>query len=419
MKNYITTERTNLFEPNSTITMKFSIEGPVTNNEIETAIYMAIQANQILNTKIVLSSDGQAWYEKNENQQNKVILSDKPWEAIYHEQIKIRFRIEEGELIRVFILQEGEKKQILILAHHLAGDGKSIVYFIEDIMNALSGKKILYKKMRLLSIDNIPGRNKMLLLMGMYVNYYNYAWKRKGEVFSIDDSKKIHDIYWEQHKTALRIEHFSSEEQQGLVKKAKEAKVTLTSYIVTAFCEARPGRISTGLAVDGRMDHNRNMGNQATGISVDYRYNKKCDFSQNARCIQKKLDKKLICPWKKYFVLNFMGALSGTLIDSIYMYLSGIYKNKKSAELAKALGYSKSLRDISITNLTRLDIPYEYGSCRISNFIFVPPIISYGKRLIGIATLGDEMYITYHLMEDDEIDSEVNYFNKVMERLKK
>ncbi|MFA9398155.1 MAG: hypothetical protein ACERKV_07810, partial [Clostridiaceae bacterium] len=286
------------------------------------------------------------------------------------------------------------------------------------IMNALNGKKIILKKIRNLPIENIPKDCEMPFLIRLYINYYNYVWKKNGEVFSVEDSKKIHNIYWKKHKTTIRVEHFSSLEQNRLVKKAKQANVRLTSYILTGFCESKAGKISTGVAVDGRIDHNRNMGNQATGITVNFKYNKKLSFSQNARSIQKKIDKKLNCTWKKYFVLNFMGSLSGTLIDSIYMYLSGICKNKIAEKLAKSLGYSENLRDLSITNLTKLDIPNKYGPYSIRDFLFIPPIISYGKRLIGIATLGDEMYITYNLIENFEIDFEINYFDSVMGRLK-
>jgi hypothetical protein len=400
--------------------MTFSIEGPpVPGMEMERAIYSAIQANEILNSKVILAPDGQAWYEKCENQKNIVTVSDQHWEDILHTQLRIRFHIEDGELIRFFILQQGDGTQILILAHHLAGDGKSIVYLIEDIMNALNGMHILYKEMRLLTTENLPKRSKIPLLMKPYINYYNSYWKRNRKVFSFHDIMTVHDIYWKQHKTVLRIEHFSNTELHQLRRKAKEVNVRLTSYIIAAFCESKIEGISTGLAVDGRADDNHCMGNQATGITVDYRYRKSLNLSQNARCIQKKIDRKLECTWKKYFVLKFMGSLDGTLIDAIYMHLAGVYRNHRIERFAKELGYGENANDFSITNLTKLDIPSQYGSYRIKDFLFVPPIISYGKRLIGIATLGDEMYITYHLNADSRTDYEVEYFNKVMERLKR
>lgn len=33
----------------------------------------------------------------------------------------------------------------MIMAHHLVGDGKSIIYFVKDIMNALADITLTYK----------------------------------------------------------------------------------------------------------------------------------------------------------------------------------------------------------------------------------------------------------------------------------
>jgi hypothetical protein len=114
-----------------------------------------------------------------------------------------------------------------------------------------------------------------------------------------------------------------------------------------------------------------------------------------------------------------MGSLNYNLVDSMLMYLSGIYENTITAKLAKVLGYSENIRDLSITNLTKLDIPSEYGSYKITDFLFIPPIVSNGKRIIGIATLGDEMNISYHLFEDEHLGEEEEFFRQVMERMKK
>lgn len=100
------------------------------------------------------------------------------------------------------------------------------------------------------------------------------------------------------------------------------------------------------------------------------------------------------------------------------MCLFGGYQNELSQKLAKVMGYETVTIDLSITNLTKLDIPNKYGKYKIDNFLFVPPIISYGKRLIGIATLGDEMNITYHIMQDEHMEKEEKYFYQVMKKLK-
>lgn len=112
-----------------------------------------------------------------------------------------------------------------------------------------------------------------------------------------------------------------------------------------------------------------------------------------------------------------MSALDSNLVDSIKLYLFEEYQNQVTEKLAKTLGYKKETRDLSIMNLTKLDIPNEYGKYKIEDFIFIPPIISSGKRLVGIATLGEEMNITYHIMQDEQMEKEEKYFYQVMKKL--
>lgn len=51
---------------------------------------------------------------------------DKNWIEIVSQNEKNPFAIDKGELVRVFIIPSESNTQIMIMAHHLAGDGKSI-----------------------------------------------------------------------------------------------------------------------------------------------------------------------------------------------------------------------------------------------------------------------------------------------------
>ena len=63
-------------------------------------------------------------------------------------------------------------------------------------------------------------------------------------------------------------------------------------------------------------------------------------------------------------------------------------------------GQNVKKKDLSITNLMRSDIRTEFGKFRISDIAFVPPVVSYGKNLIGIITVNDKMIVTHHTMEE-------------------
>lgn len=122
---------------------------------------------------------------------------------------------------------------------------------------------------------------------------------------------------------------------------------------------------------------------------------------QNAAEIQNKVQSKLKNSSMKYFILQFMPLLSTSLVDSILFDTYGLYFDPVSRKLADVMGYTyKKENLISITNLTRLNIPQQYGSFEIRNMMFVPPAVSYGKRIIGIVSDEDGMNIIYHFMNE-------------------
>lgn len=419
MKNFIITERVNLFEPNDAIAMKFTILRQVEEHQITAAFNTAVKANETLNSKIVLSENGDAWYEKVKETHNYLRSMNGNWMQVLEEQQKILFKIDQGELIRGFLFQGKEQADVLILAHHLAGDGKAIVYFIEQFMNALNGEELPYQSLRTISVEEIPEKKKIARSIGLFLRYWNKKWKKSGRSFSMEDRRLIHHLYWSKNKMRIYCEHFSAEELERLLTKAKRAQVSLSSYLITAFAKIIPEKIAIGIAIDARLDKNRNLGNQASGTEIAYKYNSGKSFNENAKRFHRILKRKLSSGSSKYFVLYFMGKLQGSLIDSMYMQLSGEYQNHVSKSMAKIGGYLDNKRYYSFSNLTKLNIPDQYGKYKICDFIFIPPHISYGKRLIGVATLNKEMNISYQLIEDNNTELEMNRFRKIMDELKK
>ena len=91
-----------------------------------------------------------------------------------------------------------------------------------------------------------------------------------------------------------------------------------------------------------------------------------------------------------------MASFEPTLVDAINLEHAGSFRSKTSKSLATILGYRKKTKDMSVTNLTKLDIPEEYGEYKLDFFSFIPPVISYGKNILGISTLGDCTVLTLH-----------------------
>ena len=399
MKNYILTERANLFEPNDYINFLVEFDGNPDSDELVSAVKAAFEANEAAMSKIVLESDGSAFYEKLPECGSKVSASSGDWREIVRENEKVPFAIDRGEMVRVFVIHNSEEYSLLIMSHHLAGDGKSILCFIEDIMRALSGEKLEYKPMNLVTRESLPRKSELPLAVKLYAKVLNKKWNRHRNAFTWDDYYSVHSKYWLKRDSQIICKTFSEAELKKIKNCAKAAGVSVNSYIAAAFLKENRNKGSLGIPVSVRSVSDKSMSNLTSGISVEYTYSDKKSFGQNAKDLHDAIQHKLQSPVMRYFVLQFMLLLSPSLVDAVLLYAHGLYNTKAVKKAAGVMGYvGKSKREIGITNLTQIDIPTQYSSYKIKNITFVPPAVSYARNIIGISTLNGKMTVTYHFM---------------------
>jgi hypothetical protein len=404
--------------PDINIVMKVDITGSPEIEAIKRAAASAVDANEILNCRIVVLENGDAIYERIEKPMYSVEISNESWTEVTRKNESRIFNISIGELVRFFILTGEGDTQLLIIAHHLAGDGLSIAYLIEDIMLALEGKKLKFRPIQLVSAEEFPKGSKLNPMMRFGVRIYNRKWKKTGKVFLYPDYEKMFHNYWKERKTFICCQQLSQEELEAISKIANKNEVSVNSLITTAFARAYDGKADIGLAVSIREKGYHAMGNYASGISILYEYNDNKSFMENAQAVHRLIYKKLSNDRRKYFVLHFTDAMDPSLLDSACMVAFGGYTNKTAEYFTHMMGYDGHPKSISITNLTKLDIEQNYGKYGIKNLIFTAPLIPNACRVVGIASLGGSASFTMHVLEDENLDKEKRLFSETMRILK-
>lgn len=390
--NEIVTERSNLFEPNVYITVCVEMAGKVCPHKLSAAVKQAFEANEATMSKIVLDH-GFAYYEKMSasNCKIEVKCENENWIELVKQNEKIPFAIDKGELVRTFIIPSEDETQIIIMAHHLVGDGKSIIYFVKDIMNALSDIPLTYKPLTLLE-RNLPQKG-LPVIAKLYARYCKHKWDNR--FFTWQDYYDLHGKYWKKVSSDIRWETLSARETQRIKDDAKQIGCSVNSYIVTLFLQKYPNLCKVGIPVSIRQDKNEAMSNLTSGISIHYTYDAEKTFAQNALQVHKRISRKL----KRYkvFVLQFLGRLPVTLIDAVLLGTYNFCCERLAEKTAKVLGYSgKYKKDLGISNLTVIDIPVSYGNYEIKNIIFVPPAVSYSNNIVGVLTVNGRMTISHH-----------------------
>lgn len=396
----IETERADLFDVNMMIAMQITLSGMATEAALTQAFRDAVGAFEILNCKVVIDGDGNAFYVPGDGSGNSISFRDFALESLIREQECVRFRLEEGEFLRCFVSPaNSHERKICFLMHHLGGDGKSLCYFIEAFLRALSGEPCDYRKAVFLNGETLPPDAKLPFFASALVKHYNRKWRKERRVFGWEELRVAHDNFWKTHHTAVRNEVTGSDALREKMNQCKSNNIGFTSYTIAEMIQDIPQVQDVGLAVDGRQDGNRTMSNQATGISVKYQYDKSRTLLQNAAEIDRRMKKKLKSSRYKYFILRFMKEFDPTLVDAVNLEFAGYFHSKTSAQLARLLGYGHNTKDLSITNLTRIDIPTEYGQFTLTDLIFVPPVVSYGKNIAGMVTVEGHLNTAYHHYE--------------------
>lgn len=392
MKKYIRSERANLFEPNVYISMIVKLSGEISKEEIQHAVEKAYEANEATMSRIVLEDNGDAYYEKMESSGCKFFVDNRPWQELLNRSEKNPFAINEGELIRTFLTKEDRYIVLFIHAHHLVGDGKSILILINDIANCLAGKQLTYKPMVLMESNFLKKKAKLMLAIRLALKRGNRKWRKIGRNFTWDDYYAVHKKYWEDHSSEIDVKTYDINK----LKLQCKNDVTLNSYMIAKLLSEHPECKVVGIPVSIR-EEDRGMSNQTSGIAIKYRYNQNVTFEVNLDKIHKIIYKKINNKNMKYFILLFMEQLCPSLIDAILLQTHGCYQNKLSEKMARIMGYiGDGGRDLGVTNLNRIDIPKESSNYEIEDIVFIPPKVSYAKNVVGISTYKDLLTVSYH-----------------------
>lgn len=408
----INKERTWLFAPVNQVVCKVTIQGNLSFEELEAAIMEAASKQEILRCVVKMDTLGQAYFERGDKVFCQVIETDKKWEQLIHEEERKPMDIWKGEWIRFFVLPEEEGKTLVMIAHHLVGDGISYAYFLQDVMRALVNEKLSDRPIRLFAMSDLPKESELNFGMSMMMKWFNKRWQKTERLFDQNAFLEMSEQYWKEHQSIVVTHCFSGEAYDKLIARAKDNKVTINTVLATSFFKASGKKQSMGQAVSIREKGYEGMGNFATGISTDYKYDEKKNFWENAHVVQHLIQDKLNDPKKKYLLLQFLGKIKGTLQDAIYFQSCTDYEDKVAKIFSQMFGYNNNPQGISMTNLTKLPIKKQYGDYELKGYTFVPPLVLNSQRIIGVASLENEMVITCQLRQDVCLEENMKFFNE-------
>ncbi|WP_455714342.1 condensation domain-containing protein [Anaerosporobacter sp.] len=177
----INKERTWVYSPTPNVVIKTTVNAVIPEEKLQVAINKAVEVNEILRCSVVFDSNQETYYQVQPDTIYPINEYCDEWEKVALGQAKEPFRPDRGNLIRFFYSYKEGNTELLLIAHHLMGDGTSYAYLIQDIMRILNGKILKNKPIQLFQMEDLPKKSKLTLPMRIMMNGLNKNSIRQEE----------------------------------------------------------------------------------------------------------------------------------------------------------------------------------------------------------------------------------------------
>lgn len=385
-----------LFDPNIYISavMTLKRKSEVSVEKIKEAVEQAYTKNETTMSKLVLDH-GEVYFENISESGCKVFIDHRNWIDILHENEKKTFRINEGEFVRTFIIDGEEEVRVFIMAHHILGDGQSLVLFAQDILSCLAGEEVEYRPLNNEDEEMIPLDVKYPFLKKLGIKLLNKQWDKTGKLFDWNDYFNIHNAFWKDRQTYVEKTTILEEELLRIKEHSKNIGITVNSYIIAKQMEKNPEYEFIGIPVSYRAK-NRSLANKVTIIRIRYTYNTEISFEENAKEIHRMIKTTIEDPSKKFFIAKSLGLFGFGLLDGALMTKYTDYKNEIAEKVVYIIGMSGANKtQLGVTNLGNINIKTDYDAFQLQEFEALAASMSTTKHVISVCTLENRMNLCF------------------------
>lgn len=413
-------ERLHLRSPNINVCFKADIIGDFTEDDFRHAVDAVAMRHPMVNCVVRHDDTGDVWYLPEKSKIGIEYYSGvgiSAWREWYEKIDSIPFDFEHGPLVKIGVFRNDNTAVIVIIGHHILGDGLGYLNLFKDVLLSLDGK---LNTMPMLPPEQaiLKQKTKIGILSGYFGKKLNKSWQKNAKSFSHDDYIEFFNAYRQKNPPCMYLGSMDGIKFTKLLAACKQNNVTVNEAIATAFTAALQNtdkrymgkQIRFGCAASIRDELETSasdcMGNFVTGIATTVCYDNDKPFAENAKMIGLNLRKKLTNPKTRYLVLNFLSLLDKDFIESALFATYGNYDNPVSKKLGELLGEQNHDKGIGVSNLGRQKT-VDYNNITVSGITFIPPAFPANLINIGVMTINNYMGFCLRYSESDISDGMV------------
>jgi NRPS condensation-like uncharacterized protein len=404
-------ERLYLRSPSINVCFRLIIAGTFDKKNIEQTLEKVCIRHPLLNCSIETDNENNAWFVKNSSIGIEYYKSNEmDWQTWYKKTDNIPFNFSKGPLIK-FCIIIGKNTEIIILGHHIIGDGIGYLNLVKDVLLALNNK-----------IDTTPqippseGADryfKETVLLDTqtksYANALNEEWRKNRVRFSEEDYLAFFEQYRKKYIPNLFMASLEGDDAKKLLEKSKSNSLTVNEMIASAFSVATMERLENkelrlGVAANIRnelvSEPNDCMGNYVTGISAKINYERADSFISSAKAIASIIREQLTNVKNRHLVVHFLNEFDKDLIESTMFAAYSNFEHPISKRLAELIGEQLENKGIGISNLGRHDFN-NYKNIKVMDIQFIGPAFPANLLTVGVITVNNKINLCLRYNEGE------------------
>jgi NRPS condensation-like uncharacterized protein len=359
-----------------------------------------------------MDNDNNAWLVQKNGPINIDLfqLNEMDWQTWYKKTDNNAFDFLQGPLIK-FCVIVGEHTEIIILGHHIIGDGIGYLNLVKDILLALDNRIDIIPQLVPQKREDLYFKDTILLDAGVksFAFGLNEEWKQNRANFSEKEYLEFFEQYRSKYVPNLYMASIEGDSLKKLLVKGKSNGLTVNETISSAFSLAameilNKDEIRLGIAANIRnelvSEPNNCMGNFVTGISTMAHYDRAKDFMSNAKTIAGLTNEQLSNVKNRHLAVHFLNEFEKDLIESTLFAAYGLFEHPASKKLAELMGERSKNKGLGISNLGRYDFK-NYNTIRIIDIQFIGPAFPANLLTVGAITINNKLNLCLRYNEGE------------------
>ena len=418
----IATERIFLRSPNINVCFIIKIDRNFEQKDFSLAIDAVCKKHPLLQCSIEVDHAHNAWFVPGAKpiEVEYYTHEEMPdWKQWYKKTDNIPFDFAEGPLLKMCMVMGNNHTEIVILGHHIIGDGTGYLNLVKDILSALDSKIETSPQIPPANNKFTKGKN-IGLLPGLYAKILNNAWRKNKTHFSNNEYHKFFRDYRARFAPSIYMDSISEDKLKQLIELCKANNLTVNELLTSAFAAAlaagRKLRIGVVASTRGELTTKpyHCMGNYLTGIAVKVNCAPENDFMSNVKRIKKELRKKLTDAQTRHAVVNFLGEFDHDFMESIMFASYGNYQLPISKKIGTIIEEGLDGKGLGISNLGRHEIN-NYNKFRLLDLQFIGPIFPANLLSVCVITVNNRLNICLGYNETEiETNTIIMIYKKAM-----